>query len=69
MLLTSINQPSCFNVQQPNAAGISTDLKYEIWAKELANDLDRDFILNGVWEEFDLIQEDSTVLPALIYLV
>jgi len=55
-------------VQQPNAAGISTDLKYEIWAKELANDLDRDFILNGIWEEFDLIQEDSTVLPALIYL-
>lgn len=55
---------SCFNAQQPNAACISTDLKYEIWAKELANDLDRDFILNGVREGFDLIQRDATVLPA-----
>ena len=33
---------SCFNAQQPDAACISTDLKYEIWAKELANDSDRD---------------------------
>ena len=44
--VTDFNQsagPSCFNVQQPNAACISTDLKYEIWAKELANDLDRDY--------------------------
>ena len=35
--------------------------KYEIWAKELANDLDRDFILNGIQEGFDLIQRDITV--------
>ena len=65
--VTDFNQsagPSCFNVQQPNAACISTDLKYEIWAKELVNDLDRDFILNGVREGFDLIQRDTTVLPA-----
>ena len=42
--VTDSNQsagPSCY-AQQPNAACISTDLKYEIWAKELANDLDRD---------------------------
>ena len=50
-------------MQQPNTACISTDLKYEIWAKELANDLDKDFILNGVREGFDLIQRDTTVLP------
>ena len=55
---------SCFNAQHPNAACISTDLKYEIWAKELVNDADRDFILNGVREGFDLIQRDATVLPA-----
>ena len=55
---------SCFNAQQPNAACISTDSKYEIWAKELANDLDRDFILNGIREGFDLNQHDATVLPA-----
>ena len=55
--------PSCY-AQQPDAACISTDLKYEIWAKELANDLDRDFILNGVREGFDLIPRDTTVLPA-----
>ena len=57
--VTDFNQsagPSCSNVQQPNAACISTDLKYEIRAKELVNDLDRDFILNGVREGFDLIQ-------------
>ena len=63
--VTDFNQsagPSCLNVQQPNAACISTDLKYEIWAKELANDLDRDFILNCVREGFDLIQRDTTVL-------
>ena len=66
--VTDFNQSaglSCFHAQQPNAACISTDLKYEIWAKELANDLDRDFILNGVREGFDLIQRDATVLPAL----
>ena len=65
--VTDFNQSaglSCFNAQQPNAACISTDLKYEIWAKELANDLDRDFILNGIREGFDLIQRDATVLPA-----
>lgn len=48
--VTDSNQsagPSCY-VQPPNAACISRDLQYEIWAKELANDLDRDFILNGV---------------------
>ena len=52
--------PSCY-AQQPDAACISTDLKYEIWAKELANDLDRDFILIGVREGFDLIPRDTTV--------
>ena len=64
--VTDSNQsagPSCY-AQQPDAACISTDLKYEIWAKELANDLDRDFILNGVREGFDLIPRDTTVLPA-----
>ena len=55
---------SCFNAQQPDAACISTDLKYEIWAKELLNDADKDFILNGIREGFDLIQRDATVLPA-----
>ena len=55
--------PSCY-AQEPDAACISTDLKYEIWAKELANDLDRDFILKGVREGFDLIPRDTTVLPA-----
>ena len=52
--------PSCY-AQEPDAACISTDLKYEIWAKDLANDLDRDFILNGVREGFDLIPRDTTV--------
>ncbi|XP_073237719.1 uncharacterized protein [Porites lutea] len=33
-------------------------------AKELANNLDRDLILNGVREGFDLIPRDTTVLPA-----
>ena len=64
--VTDSNQsagPSCY-AQQPDAACISTDLKYEIWAKELANDLDRDFIPNGVREGFDLIPRDTTVLPA-----
>ena len=64
--VTDSNQsagPSCY-AQQPDAACISTDLKYEIWAQELANDLDRDFILNGVREGFDLIPRDTTVLPA-----
>jgi len=64
--VTDSNQsagPSCY-AQQPDAALISTDLKYEIWVKELANDLDRDFILNGVREGFDLIPRDTTVLPA-----
>ena len=39
--VTDSNQsagPSCY-AQQPDAACISTDLKYEIWAKELAHDL------------------------------
>ena len=34
--VTEFNQSvglSCFNVQQPNAACIFTDFKYEIWAK------------------------------------
>ena len=55
---------SCFNAQQPDAAFISTDLRYEIWAKELVNDSDRVFILNGAREGFDLIQRDTIVLPA-----
>ena len=61
--VTDSNQsagPSCY-AQQPDAACISTDLKHEIWAKELANDLDR---LNSVREGFDLIPRDTTVLPA-----
>lgn len=56
--------PLSFDAQQPDAACISTDLKYEIWAKELVNDPDKDFILTGVQEGFDLIQRDATVLPA-----
>ena len=65
--LTYCNQSarlSCFNAQQADAACISTDLKCEIWAKELANDSDRVFILNSVQEGFDLIQQDTIVLPA-----
>ena len=50
--------PLCLDVQQPEVACISTDLKYEIWAQELANDPDKDFILTGVQEGFDLIQRD-----------
>lgn len=57
--------PLCFDAQQPEAAFISTDLKYEIWAQELVNDPDKDFILTGVQEGFDLIPRDATVLPAL----
>ena len=64
--VTDSNQsagPSCY-AQQPDAACISTGLKYEIWAKELAKNLDRDFIRNGVREGFDLIPRNTTVLQA-----
>lgn len=65
--VTTCNQsagPSCIDVQQPDAACISTDLKFDIWANELINDSDRDFILTGIREGFDLIQRDANVLPA-----
>ena len=47
--VTDSNQsagPSCYP-QQSDAACTSTDLKYEIWAKELANDLDKAFTKNS----------------------
>ena len=50
--------------QQPDAACVSTDLKFDKWVKELVNDSDRDFILTGIREGFDLIQRDANVLPA-----
>ncbi|KAJ7386279.1 hypothetical protein OS493_010684 [Desmophyllum pertusum] len=65
--VTTCNQsagPSCIDVLQPDAACISTDLKFDIWANELINDSDRDFILTGIQEGFDLIQRDANVLPA-----
>ena len=34
--------------QQPQAAKVCTDLVFETWATELNNDLDKDFILDGV---------------------
>ena len=34
--------------QQPQAAKVCTDLVFETWARELNNDLDKDFILDGV---------------------
>ena len=56
--------PSCFDAQKPEEAHISTDLKFDTWAKELANDPGKNFILAGVQEGFDLIQRDASVLPA-----
>ena len=64
--VTTCNQlagPSCIDMQQPNAACISTDLKFDIWADKLANDSDRDFILTGIREGFDLIPRDANLLP------
>ena len=38
--------------QQPQAAKVSTDLIFETWATELNNDLDMEFILDGVKNGF-----------------
>ena len=42
--VTTCNQsagPSCIDMQQPNTACISMDVKFDIWADKLANDSDR----------------------------
>ena len=49
--------------QHPDAAHISTDLNYKIWARKLINDQDSVFILAGVKEGFHLIQQKASVLP------
>ena len=51
MLLTPTDQQGPHVLRSSPMQPVFPDLKYEIWAKELANDLDRDFILNGERED------------------
>ena len=56
--------PLSESMQQPKAAKVSTDLKFETWATELSHDPDREFILNGVQHGFHLLPPDSIVVHA-----
>ena len=49
--------------QQPKAAKVSTDLVFETWATELNNDVEMDFILDGV----KLLSPDSMVSHAFTH--
>ena len=51
--------PLSESMQQPKAAKVSTDLIFETWATELSQDVDMEFILNGVQHGFHLLPPDS----------
>ena len=56
--------PLSESMQQPKAAKVSTDLIFETWATELSQDVDMEFLLNGVQHGFHLLPPDSIVVHA-----
>ena len=56
--------PLSESMQQPKAAKVSTDLLFETWAIERSQDVDMEFILNGVQHCFHLLPPDSIVVHA-----
>ena len=41
-------------------------LCYNAWEREFSNDVDRDFILNGIKNGFDIVDTDAEVSPVLL---
>ena len=48
----------------PSPPNCPAGLIPQVWEDELAGDPDRDFILDGVWNGFRIIDEDSILAPA-----
>ena len=41
-------------------------LNLSAWEEKLGNDLDRDFILQGIKNGFDIIDEDANISPVIL---